>query len=270
MSNRCFDRDFHASIRRDLARRSEAALWRLLPRRVMNLHSYRGLIAFGTFICMTLLFLPALFGQNNVYYDRTKAVPEDRSRAEQEAERLVSLSAEKIISILSQEPGLLLECKKLLVREAFKQGRTLDPQDLTDDALYRLVRLDQYVRILLTREIEDRDYVHAKPSREELERDQQQGRVRMPDSAASLQGGGFGEAKSSKSQEDSYWSRHERGSGNASPGFSLPTPQSPQQTQPSSPSVDPRRALLQAQAQSGNTPDLAALQSVGLSSMSPD
>lgn len=225
---------------------------------------------FGIWLLVFMVSTAGAFAQDSSYRQRTKAVPEERSRAEQEAERLVSLSADKIISILSQEPGLLLECKKVLVRDAFKQGRTLDPQDLTDDALYRLVRLDQYVRILLTREIEDRDYVRAKPSREELERDQQQGRVRMPDSAASLQGGGFGEAKSSKSQEDSYWSRHERGSGNASPGFSLPTPQSPQQTQPSSPSADPRRALLQAQAQSGNTPDLAALQSVGLSSMSPD
>src|SRR5207245_11353792 len=99
MSNRCFDRDFHASIRRDLARRSEAALWRLLPRRVTNLHSYRGLIAFGTFICMTLLCLPALFGQKNVYYDRTKAVPESSSRVEREADTMASLCAVLLMSL---------------------------------------------------------------------------------------------------------------------------------------------------------------------------
>ncbi len=73
----------------------------------MNLHSYRRLFAFGTFVCMMSLFSTALFGQNNSYYDRTKAVPQSRSRAEREAERMVSLSADRIISILSGDfpPG---------------------------------------------------------------------------------------------------------------------------------------------------------------------
>src|SRR5579872_2535039 len=111
------------------------------------------------------------------YYDRTKAVPQEYSRAQQEADRLVALSADKIVSFLSNEPGLLLECKKLYVRTAYDQGRILSPEDLTDEVIFQLVRDDLNVRTLFTREIEDRYYVRAKPTKEDLQQDWQNGLV---------------------------------------------------------------------------------------------
>lgn len=95
------------------------------------------------------------------------------SSAEWEAEQQVSLSAEKLIEILQKEPGLLLEVKRLLVRKAYEQGRLLDPSELTDDAVFRLLREDENARILVTREVADREYVRARPTREERERQQQ-------------------------------------------------------------------------------------------------
>ena len=92
------------------------------------------------------------------------------SRAELEAEQLVALSADKIISILRDEDGLMLQVKKALVRKAYEQGRLLDPEDLTDDAVFRLLQEDHNVRVVATREIEDRYYIKAKPSRNELYR----------------------------------------------------------------------------------------------------
>src|SRR5277367_1843215 len=106
--------------------------------------------------------------QSSVSYD--DALSTTRSRAAKEAEEKVSLSADKIIDILRDEPGLLLQVKKLLVIKAYEQGRILDPSDLTDNALFRLLRDDDTIRVLATREIEDRYYVRAKPSREEIER----------------------------------------------------------------------------------------------------
>src|SRR5579872_7465507 len=97
----------------------------------------------------------------SIYYDRTKAVPQSQSRAQEEADRLVALSADTIISLLTQEQGLLLECKKLLVRTAFEQGRILDKDDLTDNAVFTLVRQDEKVRSLFTSEISDRYYIRA-------------------------------------------------------------------------------------------------------------
>ncbi len=142
-------------------------------------------------------------------YDRAKAVPVEQSRAQQEADRLVSLSADKIVSLLNDEPGLLLECKKLLVRTAFSQGRVLTADDLTDDAVFGSVREDVNVRVLFTQEIQDRDYVRAKPTKEELERDYREGRTRVPD-PSQIQQLGQPDLKTANNDEERYWLRHER------------------------------------------------------------
>ena len=105
---------------------------------------------------MLVCSLPAS-AQMSTQSGRSRAVEQSYSRAEQEAEQLVSLSPERIIPLLLQgEPGLLLQVKKLLVRRAYGQGRLLDPEDLTDEALFRLITTDDYIRAMVTREIEER------------------------------------------------------------------------------------------------------------------
>jgi len=206
-------------------------------------------------------------------YDRTKAVPEEHSRAEQEAERLVSLSADKILSLLAEEPGLFLECKKLLVRTAFTQGRVLNAEELSDDAVFRLVREDQNVRILFTHEIQDRYYVRAKPTKRELDHDWEQGRIRVPD-ATELQAEGSANPTNAKNQEQAYWLRHERdldrtdlfnqkAGQNASTFVPLQTvppgyqsiPPGYQSTQPDYLSPDLRRQLMMTQSQTPEDSD---------------
>ena len=152
-------------------------------------------------------------------YDRKTALDTPDSRAEQEAEQLVSLSPETIISILRKESGLLLQFKRVLVRKAYEQGRILDPEDLTDDALFTLVQEDSNVRVLATLEIEKRRYVRAKPSDEELQRDcllfgppqvQNSGssQVQLP----VQKGDNSSQAEDptlATTQETSYWLKHE-------------------------------------------------------------
>src|SRR6478735_3365309 len=104
------------------------------------------------------------------YGSRTRALDEADSRAEKEAERLVSLPPEKIVLLLQQEPGLFLVVKKMLVRRAFAQGRVVDSKELTDDAVFRMVRDDEEIRSLVTKQIVDRGYVRAKPTHEEMAR----------------------------------------------------------------------------------------------------
>src|SRR5437667_7539618 len=134
--------------------------------------SFACILKFGpVLLLMTALFPSASRAQYRAYPDRTHSTPEAESRAEQEAEQMVSLSAEKIVQLLQQEPGLLLQVKKMLVRKAYEQGRLLDPADLTDEALFRLLREDQNICILATHELEDRSYIRPKPTRDELERD---------------------------------------------------------------------------------------------------
>ncbi len=149
-------------------------------------------------------------------YTPSTAIDQAHSRAEQEAEQMVSLSADKITELLQDEPGLLLQVKKVLVRKAFEQGRVLDPNDLTDDALFRLIREDQNVRVIATREIEDRSYIRALPTREELAKNlpcRQPVLVgkdtKLPDQpdTKALQGSQGNPA--SQSQEKLYWAKHD-------------------------------------------------------------
>jgi protein involved in polysaccharide export with SLBB domain len=210
---------------------------------------------------------PPNSGYEKSYRDRTRALPLESSTAEAEAEKVAALSADKIITILNSEPGLLLECKKLLVRVAYQQGRLLATQDLDDDVLFRLVREDENVRVLFTQEIEDRSYVRAKPTRAELARQQQQ------PAANSLAVAGVANqsnAKEGTSQEDAYWSSVGPGSGTNA----IAVPNSPSQTSPQTPGAsqsDPRRALLLAEAQSAGI-DVGALTSdpSALQRISPD
>ena len=182
----------------------------------------------------------------NPNYNRTRASAE-KSRAEMEAEQIVSLSAEKIIEILRNETGLLLQVKKMLVRKAYEQGRILEPADLTDDALFRLLREDENIRILATQEIEARYYVRAKPTQAELDREMELAARRGAMTA--------GEASSAEqkpagaNQEDVYWAIHARDSGKyTSPAQQPATPTPPPQTPaPQIPARQLNRASLQNQ-----------------------
>jgi protein involved in polysaccharide export with SLBB domain len=146
----------------------------------------------------------AAWSQHSSVYGRSTAIDQSDSRAEQEAEQMVSLSADRILYILREEPGLLLQVKKALVRKAFEQGRLLDPKDLTDESVFRLIREDDGIRIIATQEIEDRSYVRAKPTREELVRDLPC-RQSMPAGSEVL----AKQPDQSPSQEKAYWLKHE-------------------------------------------------------------
>ena len=165
-------------------------------------------------LCLGLALCAAAWGQQPAAYSRSTAIDQKNSRAEHEAEQMVSLSADRILFILRDEPGLLLQIKKALVRKAFEQGRILDPNDLTDDALFTLIRQDDNIRVIATHEIVDRAYIKAKPTREELARDfpcrllmpndTETGAAKQPDQSASNTN-----TKRPPSQEQEYWRKHE-------------------------------------------------------------
>jgi protein involved in polysaccharide export with SLBB domain len=149
------------------------------------------------------------WSQHSTVYSGSTAIGQADSRAEQEAEQMVSLSADKIIAILNKEPGLLLEFKKALVRKAFEQGRILDPKELTDEALFRDIQQDEAFRIIATREIEDRSYIRAKPTREEVARNLPCRPEMSAEAIAKHQAQAPWEpTKGVLSQEEIYWLKH--------------------------------------------------------------
>lgn len=157
------------------------------------------------------------------------AKPVSRDADLQDSNPLVSLSAEKIIGILRQETGLLLEVKKLLVRKAREQGRILDPEDLTDEALFRLLRDDALIRALATQEIERRNYVRAKPTRDEL-RANVFGDTDMGPTKTATGGNSPADQLKRASQEEAYWTSKEgaaaaaAAAASAKPGQANPEP----------------------------------------------
>src|SRR5580698_3857654 len=165
-------------------------------------------------LCVGMVFSATAWSQQPASYTRSTAIDQANSRAEHEAEQMVSLSADRILFVLRQEPGLLLQVKKALVRKAFEQGRILDPNDLTDDALFDLIRQDDNIRVIATHEIVDRSYIKAKPTREELARNLPC-RQPMPTGTEALaakqaeQAGSDPNAKKVSSQEEKYWQKHE-------------------------------------------------------------
>src|SRR5208282_970720 len=163
-------------------------------------------------ILASLLILCAvlMFAQDSPVYGRTRALDESRSQAERQAEQTVSLSADKLITLLYKETGLLLEVKKLLVRKAFEQGRILDSKDLTDEALFRLLREDENIRVLATQEVSKRLYIRALPTRDERQRESavRGGSLATTQEESSTQG--TPDKTRNTSQEDRYWSDQER------------------------------------------------------------
>src|SRR5580698_2008371 len=170
----------------------------------------------GSVILGSLLIFSAVRAttQDAPIYDRTRALDESRSQADRQAEQTVSLSAEKLISLLQKETGLLLEVKKLLVRKAFEQGRILDSKDLTDDALFRLLREDENIRVLATQEVLKRRYIQALPTREERQREASLCVGPIPstpgESSTPETSDKTGNANPKPSKEDRYWSDQAR------------------------------------------------------------
>lgn len=163
-------------------------------------------------LCLGLGFSAIAWSQQTApaAFSHSTAIDQSKSRAEREAEQMVSLSADKIVSILQMEPGLLLQVKKALVRKAFEQGRVLDPNDLTDDALFRLLRQDDAIRVIATREIVDRSYIRALPTREEVARNMPC-RPPMPTGAAAAAAKAPDlptDMKRPLTQEEFYWAKH--------------------------------------------------------------
>jgi protein involved in polysaccharide export with SLBB domain len=136
------------------------------------MRKYIRAFCFVAALLAVIWFVPLVSAQsssNRTMSNRTiENAPDLPSRAERQAAELVSMSADKILEIFRDAPGLVLAFKRALVLKAYEQGRLLDPESLTDDAVFDLVRTDGNIRVLATQEIEKRSYVRAKPTEEEL------------------------------------------------------------------------------------------------------
>jgi protein involved in polysaccharide export with SLBB domain len=208
-----------------------------------NFRNFRQLTTWALFFCIVFALIsePAMA---QIYADGGSASNQGSiSEAERAAEAQVTLSPEAIIQILSTEPGLMLEVKKMLVRAAFEQGRILEPSDLTDDAVFQLMRDQQSARVIATQQIEDRSYVRALPTREEVARANEwaarYGMWQRPETeSTSAPTTETAKSPGGLNQEQAYWATHPNlfgGSAAPAPGWSAAPPSYPSTTTPSTP-----------------------------------
>lgn len=184
------------------------------------------------------------------------------SAARRAADAAVALSPEIIIDTLRREPGLLLLVKKVLVEKAYEQGRLLDSEDLTDDVLFHLIRDDQKIRILATREMENRGYIRVKPTLEEQKEQRElERRWRQLEGANGQvlpqpqQQGTDQRRAQSTGQEDDYYARHEP-LPYVPPSQARPRQQSPdQQPAPDYDQPQQQRRQNRASLNSGSPPE---------------
>ncbi len=196
---------------------------------------------FPTFFALALL---SIISSTYALGFRSAAEPESQrtqSTADKLAAEEVSLSADKILEIMKNEVGLMLEFKRTLVRKTYEQGRYLDPDDLTDDAVFELIRSDAKIRALATREIEARGYIRALPR----QNDSDLARIHK------IQGVPEAPAGTIKSREQAFWATHEVAPPieYSAPSTTTPAQPQPQPAQPPAvtPSTDRRRELQQAE-----------------------
>ncbi len=223
---------------------------------------------------LALLSIAAtLASQEAPVYGRTRSIEESHSQAERQAEQTVSLSPEKLIDLLQKEPGLLFEVKKLLFRKAFEQGRILEARDLTDEALFRLLREDDTIRVLATQEVTKRFYIRALPTREERQREMDTGGAMR--TTRNAEKSSPAPSQTAENREDQYWFDHERIEVSPStnepayeppydpryssqpqyhPPYGPPSPPMSPGAEPQ-PEIDSRRALEQAEMQDSDDLD---------------
>jgi protein involved in polysaccharide export with SLBB domain len=229
----------------------------------------RAIPALLLMLCVASVSSSMMSAQNLPAYGHTRAFDESQSQSERQAEQTVSLSAEKLISLMQKETGLLLEVKKLLVRKAFEQGRILESKDLTDEALFRLLREDENIRVLTTQEVSNRRYIRALPNQDERQRELAvRGRSIMTNSNSEEESSASANPTKTRSmsQEDRYWSDQDHRSPASpqptQPQYDLPSGGSQQQ-----PAVDSRRAVEQTQMQDSDDFDGIGSGAVGSGSM---
>ena len=70
-------------------------------------------------------------------------------------ETLAQPSAEDIISVLRSKPELLPSVKEFVLQNAHRQGALLDTTDLTDEALFRMIREDLQLRQAISQKIQE-------------------------------------------------------------------------------------------------------------------
>lgn len=112
--------------------------------------------------CVFLLLLPPLLGYSaRAQNQRTSGVSDQNvpSDLEQDNLSLVAASAADIKAVLLTNPGLLIDLKAWIAKDATDHGQIVSEEDLTDDAVYDRLDSDTRFRSIATRLLQHYGYL---------------------------------------------------------------------------------------------------------------
>ena len=141
-----------------------------------NLFSYSRLLGFATLMVCGQAVVGQSASVDSQRADSDKAVEDFRKLKQTNLPQDAALDASVIVNILQEQPALALQIKKVLIKDALNQGRLLEEADLTDEVLFDLIRREQSIRIIATKEIVARHYLILRPTDEEVFRERIQQR----------------------------------------------------------------------------------------------
>ncbi len=72
---------------------------------------------------------------------------------------MVSASPTQIRDVLAKDPGLMVELKRLMAKQAIEKGQIVAEQDLEDDAILDRLTTDTHFRALATRLLQRYGYL---------------------------------------------------------------------------------------------------------------
>jgi len=130
----------------------------------LTLHFRRGIFA-GVLIC--LLGVPAFAQQSEkraISQEQPSYRPAGPSELEKDNLAHVSASAAQIQEALRKDPGLMVELKRWVAKEATEYGQVVEDSDLTDQAVFDRLEHDVQLRSVATRLLQRYGYLMPSPN----------------------------------------------------------------------------------------------------------
>src|SRR5579864_2809880 len=117
-------------------------------------------------ICIVPLFMVIAFialSSKSAYAQDQKPAPSATSELALQNLDRVAAKASDIEAILKNEPGLMVDLKQLVAKQATENGQIVSDSDLTDDALFNRLETDIQFRARATRLLQQYGYLVPKP-----------------------------------------------------------------------------------------------------------
>ncbi|HTZ84798.1 MAG TPA: SLBB domain-containing protein [Candidatus Acidoferrales bacterium] len=128
----------------------------------------------STFLCAVL----ALAGSFSLFGQNSQRLPVSQSELARQNMERVSASVGQLVAILHRDPGIMVELKRWIAKDATEHGQLISDSDLTDEAIFDRLENDIAFRSVATTLVQRYGYLQPAYNPESPEAQQQQFLIR--------------------------------------------------------------------------------------------